>query len=126
MARHKQFKSTKAIDRLVRSAVVAKDYEDVAGQPGGNTEPERIAHKWTEGKARHFRERLARQLRALREQAGLSLHALADQAGVDHSQLVRLESAERSCTLETAVKIAGALGVSLGILTDEPLQGRSA
>jgi len=54
----------------------------------------------------------------MREQAGLSVRALADKAGVDHSQLLRLESAERSCTLETAVNIAGALGVSLGILTD--------
>jgi ribosome-binding protein aMBF1 (putative translation factor) len=106
--------------------VVAKDYEDVAGQAVGNTEPERLAQKWTAGMARHFRERLARQLRTLREQAGLSLHALAGRAGVDHSQLVRLESAERSCTLETAVKIAAALGISLGILTDEPSQGGSA
>jgi transcriptional regulator with XRE-family HTH domain len=53
------------------------------------------------------------------QEAGRSLHALADRAGVDHSRLLRLEAAERSCTLETAVKIAGALGVSLGILTDE-------
>jgi ribosome-binding protein aMBF1 (putative translation factor) len=119
MPRQKRFKSTKPIDRLIRSAVIAKDYEGVTGQPLGNSEPERITKKWTEGMARHFRERLAQQLKDLREQAGLSLHALAGRAGVDHSQLVRLESAERSCTLETAVKIAGALGVSLGILTDD-------
>lgn len=119
MARQKRVSPTKPIDRLVRSAAVAKDFEDVASQATENTEPERIANRWTQGMARHFRERLGEQLKSLRRQAGLSLHALAERAGVDHSQLVRLESAERSCTLETAVKIAGALGVSLGILTDD-------
>jgi transcriptional regulator with XRE-family HTH domain len=63
--------------------------------------------------ARHFHERFSKQLKALREKAGLSLNALAQLADVDHSQLVRLESGERSCTLETAVQIAGALGVRL-------------
>jgi ribosome-binding protein aMBF1 (putative translation factor) len=111
-------KSTKPIDRLVRSAFHAKDYEDVAALPVGDNEPERIAQKWTAGMAQHFRQRFAQQLQELRQQAGLSLHGLADRAGVNHSQLVRLESAERSCTLETAVKIAAALGVSLGLLTD--------
>jgi transcriptional regulator with XRE-family HTH domain len=69
--------------------------------------------------ARHFRKQVAGRLKALRDQAGLSLHALAHRAGVDNSQLVRLEAAERSCTVETAVKIAAALGVSLGLLTDD-------
>ena len=94
----------------------------MGGRVEESTEPQRIARKWTTSMAGHFRKRLAEQLRSLREQAGLSLHGLADRAGVDHSQLVRLESAERSCNLETAVKIAGALGVSLGILTDGPSQ----
>jgi DNA-binding XRE family transcriptional regulator len=115
MPRHK---STKPLDGLVKSAVLAKDYDDTAALPPGDSEPERIAQRWTAGKARHFREIFARKLKTLRYQARLSLHALAERAGVDHSQLVRLESAERSCTLETAVKIAGALGVSLGLLTD--------
>jgi ribosome-binding protein aMBF1 (putative translation factor) len=119
MSRQKRSKSTKPIDRLVQAATVAKDYEDVAAQSAGSSEPERVAKKWTEGMAEHFRRRFAQQLRTLREQAGLSLHELGRRAGVDHSQLVRLETAERSCTLETAVKIAGALGVSLGLLTDE-------
>jgi transcriptional regulator with XRE-family HTH domain len=69
--------------------------------------------------ARHFRTQFARRLSTMRGQAGLSLQELARRAGVDHSQLVRLEAGERTCTLETAVKIAGALGVSLGLLTDE-------
>src|SRR5262245_16145488 len=117
-----RFRFTKPLDRLVRSARVAEDYSQVASEAAGNTEPERFAKKWAEGMARHFRERFASRLKSLREQAGLSLHGLAERAAVDHSQLVRLESGERSCTLETAVKIAGALGVGLGILTDEPQQ----
>jgi ribosome-binding protein aMBF1 (putative translation factor) len=117
-----RFKSTKPIDQLVRSAHAAHDYSQVAEEPAGNTEAERLAKKWTKGMARHFRERFATKLKSLRERAGLSLHALADRADVDHSQLVRLESGERSCTLETAVKIAGALGVGLGILTNERRQ----
>jgi ribosome-binding protein aMBF1 (putative translation factor) len=114
-----RFKSTKPLDRMVRSARVAEDYSEVASQAPVNTEPERIAKKWAEGMARHFRERFASRLKSLREEAGLSLHGLAERADVDHSQLVRLESGERSCTLETAVKIASALGVGLGILTDK-------
>ena len=116
-------KSTKPIDDLVQAARVAEGYTEVAAEPAANTEPARVAKKWTAGMARHFRGRFAKKLRALREDAGLSLHALAERAGVDHSQLVRLEAGERSCTLETAVRIAGALGVSLGILTDEKPSG---
>jgi ribosome-binding protein aMBF1 (putative translation factor) len=117
-----RFKSTKPIDRLVRSSEVARDYTEVGSHSPENTAPERFAKKWTEGKARQFRARFAAQLKTLREEAGLSLHALAQKADVDHSQLVRLESGERTCTLETAVKIAAALGVGLGILADEPQQ----
>lgn len=69
---------------------------------------------------RRFREHFAAILRSLREGAGLGVAALAEKAGIDHSQLVRLESAERSCTLETAVKIASALGVPLECLTSGP------
>lgn len=119
MPRQKRFKSTKPIDRLVRAAQVAEAHGDMAARPAGDSRPQRIARKWTRGMAEHFRQRFAEQLRVLREQAGLSLHELGRRAGIDHSQLVRLEAAERSCTLETAVKIAAALGVSLGILTDE-------
>jgi ribosome-binding protein aMBF1 (putative translation factor) len=117
MARKKS--PTKPIDDLVRHSRNSIGYEMAAETGPVATEPERIAKKWTEGVARHFRKRFAKQLKLLREQAGLSLNALAQRADVDHSQLVRLESGERSCTLETAVQIAGALGVSLGILTDE-------
>ncbi len=112
-------KSTKPIESLVRASEVARDYEQGAAKPAGPGEAARIAKKWTVRMAEHFRRQFARRLNNLRERAGLSLHALAERAGVDHSQLVRLESGERTCTLETAVQIAGALGVSLGLLTDD-------
>lgn len=116
--------STKPIDSLVNCAINAQKYEPTTVEPAGSTWPERAARKWTEGMAQHFRRRFGEQLKSLREKAGLSLNGLAAKAGVDHSQLARLESAERSCTLETAVKIAGALGVSLGILVDEQCGAR--
>src|SRR5262245_41134001 len=111
-------KSTKPIDDLVSASQRAVAYERAAEECAETTEPERIAKKWTKGMARHFREQFAMRLRLLREKSGHSLNALAHLAGVDHSQLVRIESGERSCTLETAVRVAGALGVSLGLLTD--------
>ncbi len=114
-----RFKSTKPIDSLFHSAITAKIYDDAAALPCGTAESERMMKKWIQGMARHFRQRFAQKLRAMREQAGLSRQALADKAGVDHSHLVRLESAEESCTLETAVNIAAALGMSLGLLADE-------
>jgi DNA-binding XRE family transcriptional regulator len=119
MARKKS--PTKPIDDLVRNSTYATEYEKVAEGAPATTEPERAGKKWTQGMARLFRIRFAKQLKSLREEAGLSLNGLAQRAGVDHSQLVRLESGERSCTLETAVQIACALGVSLGILTDDQI-----
>jgi len=116
MARKKS--PTKPIDDLVSNYARADAYENSASG-ATTTEPERWAKKWSSGMAQHFRRQFAKRLKALRESAGLSLNGLAQLAGVDHSQLVRLESGERSCTLETAVQIAGALGVSLGILTDD-------
>src|SRR5262249_19260136 len=124
MARPKRPAAVKPLDRLVGAAKAAKEFDEAAALPAGSSEPERVAKKWTEGMARHFRERFAWQLRELRTRAGLSLHALAARAGTNHSQLVGLEAAERSCTLETAVKIGGALGVSLGILIDEKGSGK--
>jgi ribosome-binding protein aMBF1 (putative translation factor) len=110
---------TKPIDDLVYDAGRAQAYETAADQPAPDTKPARVATKWTKGMARHFRQRFGKKLRALRERAGLSLNALAQRAGIDHSQLVRMEAGERSCTIETAVRIGVALGLSLGFLTDD-------
>ena len=120
MTQHKRYKSTKQIDRLVWSSQLAKAYHNAAARPIGDKPEERIVHKWTRGMAEHFRRQFGHRLRETREKAGLSLRALAEQAGVDHAQLVRLESGQRTCTLETAVDIAAALGVNLGILVATP------
>jgi transcriptional regulator with XRE-family HTH domain len=56
-----------------------------------------------------FAVRLAR----LREARGWSAYRLAKEAGVTSGQLSHLESGRRGPTLETARKLARALGVSL-------------
>jgi ribosome-binding protein aMBF1 (putative translation factor) len=117
MPRAIRTRPTKRIDRLAAAGIRAKAYEDQATLPA-RARAEQVTRKWSAGMARHFREKFGDQLRSLREEAGLSLHALALKAGIDHSQLVRLESGERSCQIETAVRIAGALGVNLGILSE--------
>ncbi len=58
----------------------------------------------------------ARRLRALREAAALTPNALAVRAGLSPIQVMRIESGERGCTWETAVKLADALGCSLDAL----------
>jgi transcriptional regulator with XRE-family HTH domain len=47
-------------------------------------------------------------------------NALAVLAGVSPIAVTRIESGERSCSFQTAVQLAGALGVKLGILAPDP------
>ena len=56
-----------------------------------------------------FREWLAQQMHA----RGISQRALAFRSGVDHSTISRLVSQNRTPSLETAGRLAAALGVSL-------------
>lgn len=56
-----------------------------------------------------------RRLRKLRESAGLSCNELARRVGVDGGFISRLERGERCPSLETARKLARALGVSLAV-----------
>ena len=51
-------------------------------------------------------------LRAIRR-SGLSIYRLAREAGISHSIIVRFLHKERSVTLQTAEKIATALGLRL-------------
>ena len=51
-------------------------------------------------------------LRAIR-QSNLSIYRLAREAGISHSIIVRFLQKERSVTLQTAEKIATALGLRL-------------
>ena len=61
--------------------------------------------------------RLGRRVKRLRERAGWSQHELARRSGVSRSTIAGLETGDRpSLTLENAMKLADALGVSLDLL----------
>lgn len=55
----------------------------------------------------------AQHLTKLREEAGLSKNALSELAGLSQSYLVLLEKGDRNPTLETLVRLAHGLGISL-------------
>lgn len=59
----------------------------------------------------------AETIRRLREAAGLSRRDLAEAAGISHVFLSKLETGERRPSPQTLVKIAAALGLSVGELT---------
>lgn len=59
------------------------------------------------------------RLRSLRESKGLSVAELAKKSGLNRQALYRLESGEREPSLETARKLAGALGKRLRVF-EEP------
>jgi len=61
---------------------------------------------------------LARNVRRLRERRGLSQDRLSKLADVSHNTIIKIEAgAIQSPTVETAQKIAKALGVTLDELT---------
>jgi transcriptional regulator with XRE-family HTH domain len=61
--------------------------------------------------------RLGRRVKMLRERAQLTQHELARRSGVSRSTIAGLETGDRpSLTLENAMKLADALGVSLDLL----------
>ncbi len=64
-------------------------------------------------------ERFAANLRMLRAEADLSQEVLALRADVHRSQISLMESGERLPRLDTLVKLAGALGVTVADLTAE-------
>jgi HTH-type transcriptional regulator/antitoxin HipB len=55
------------------------------------------------------------QLRAARHRAGLTQEALARKVGVSQQQIAELESPDANLTLETLLRVAGALGQDLAI-----------
>lgn len=61
--------------------------------------------------------RFGRRVRTERQRRGLSVSALAAKAGVAHRIVYGLESGTRGCHLDSAVRIADALGISLDGLT---------
>lgn len=60
-------------------------------------------------------ETFAARLTRLREAAGLSVANLADAAGLPRQTVHQLERGERKPMLETAAKLAQALGVDLSV-----------
>ena len=62
--------------------------------------------------AEHFGE----NLRRARKQAGLSQEELAVRASLHRTEIGLVERGERSVLLETAIKLAGAAGVSVSDL----------
>jgi transcriptional regulator with XRE-family HTH domain len=62
---------------------------------------------------------LAKRLWSLRTKARLSRHSLAQESGVSRHQIESLEQGrENNPTLRTLVGLAGALGVTVGELTE--------
>lgn len=64
-------------------------------------------------------ERFAANLRMLRAEADISQEELSFRAGVHRSQISLMENGERLPRLDTLVKLAGALGVTVADLTAE-------
>jgi transcriptional regulator with XRE-family HTH domain len=65
---------------------------------------------------------MATRLRELRQRCGLTQTELADRAGVPMRTLQNWEYARRTMLLEAAVRLAAALGVSVGVLAGtEPM-----
>jgi XRE family transcriptional regulator, regulator of sulfur utilization len=62
------------------------------------------------------RRAFAKAIRAAREQAGYSQETFARHAGLDRSYYGAIERGVFNVTLETALSIAGGLGMSLGQL----------
>jgi transcriptional regulator with XRE-family HTH domain len=53
------------------------------------------------------------RLRTLRREAGLTQRALAEAAGLSPNYVARLERGELAPSLDTAARLAGALGVEV-------------
>ena len=66
------------------------------------------------------RARLRANIRRLRAERGWSQEELADQAGLHRTYISGIERMVRNPTLTVLDKIATALGVTIGQLTDRP------
>jgi transcriptional regulator with XRE-family HTH domain len=63
------------------------------------------------------KKRFAQDLIEQREQAGLTPAELAAAAAIELPRLEAIEGAEEQPNLETLVKLAGSLGITIGYLT---------
>jgi transcriptional regulator with XRE-family HTH domain len=67
-------------------------------------------------KKRPLAERLGKCIRRLRSEAGLSQEAFADRCGLHRTYMGCIERGEKTITIETADKVARALGLTLSQL----------
>jgi transcriptional regulator with XRE-family HTH domain len=65
------------------------------------------------------------RVRELREERGLTITDLANRAGLTRNAVSRIELGHRTPSVDTADKIAHALGVGPGELFEVPLAGAS-
>lgn len=63
-------------------------------------------------------------VRSRREHLGLTQEELGEAAGMHPSFIGQIERGVKRCSLQTLVRLAGALGVRLGDLIEEPLPER--
>lgn len=59
------------------------------------------------------RRALGARIRATRERVGITQEALANAAGTDRPSIVRIEAGQQSPTLDTLIRIARVLGISV-------------
>jgi transcriptional regulator with XRE-family HTH domain len=63
-------------------------------------------------------KRLGNRIRELRNRAGITQAQLADRVDISHEFMSRLERGLKAPSLDSAAKIANALGVTLSVLFD--------
>jgi transcriptional regulator with XRE-family HTH domain len=71
-------------------------------------------------KKRSLAKRVGKLIRALRLEAGMSQEDFADRCGLHRTYVGCIERGEKTITLETADKVAQALGLTLSKLFNKP------
>lgn len=113
MGSKKQDESSSKVDARKRPRARATQQPPVTLPPanqfvcGGDAEAAEAASR-----------RLAAEMKRARSQRGWSLERLAEACGVSRSMLSQIERHEANPTLAVAIRIAGALGLSLGGLIE--------
>lgn len=67
-----------------------------------------------------------RLLREKREALGLSMNAVATRAGLSHTMISRVERELRKPTLDTVLRITGAMGIDLWPLLKQSEKGETS
>jgi transcriptional regulator with XRE-family HTH domain len=70
--------------------------------------------------------RIARRVRALRQARGWSLAALAERAGLSKTIVAKIETGDGNPSMETLLRLADALDITLGALLETDAQARTS